>query len=98
MSLSKIAAEVHACTQCSRLRKYCLGIAKTKKRTYLEESYWGKPISGFGDPKAQIVIVGLAPAAHGANTGTIGFGLGVNRVRSERKCCLQVRENQPRSL
>jgi uracil-DNA glycosylase family 4 len=75
MSLSKIAAEVHACTRCSRLRKYCLGVAKAKKRAHQDESYWGKPISGFGDPKAEIVIVGLAPAAHGANrTGRIFTG------------------------
>jgi uracil-DNA glycosylase family 4 len=75
MSLNQIAAEVHACTRCPRLRKYCEGVAKTKKRVHLDETYWGKPISGFGDPKAQIVIVGLAPAAHGANrTGRIFTG------------------------
>jgi uracil-DNA glycosylase len=75
MSLRQIAEKIHACNQCSRLRKYCQGIAKTKKRSYLEETYWGKPISGFGDPFAQVVIVGLAPAAHGANrTGRIFTG------------------------
>jgi uracil-DNA glycosylase family 4 len=75
MSLVKIAADVHACTQCSRLRKYCQSVAKIKKRAHLSETYWGKPIAGFGDPKAQIVIMGLAPAAHGANrTGRIFTG------------------------
>jgi uracil-DNA glycosylase family 4 len=75
MSLGKIAAEIHACSRCSRLRKHCIAVAQTKKRAHAEETYWGKPISGFGDPQAEIVIVGLAPAAHGANrTGRIFTG------------------------
>src|SRR6185437_853790 len=50
-------------------------VAKIKRRAYVDETYWGKPITGFGDPKAGLVIVGLAPAAHGANrTGRIFTG------------------------
>jgi uracil-DNA glycosylase family 4 len=75
MPLSQIAAEVHACGQCSRLRKYCARVAQTKKRAHLDETYWGKPISGFGDARARLIIVGLAPAAHGANrTGRVFTG------------------------
>ena len=67
--------EIIACNSCPRLRKYCLGIAKTKRKSYLHETYWGKPITGFGDPKARMMIIGLAPAAHGANrTGRIFTG------------------------
>ena len=67
--------EILSCTSCSRLRKYCLGIAKTKRKSYQDETYWVKPITGFGDPRAGLLIVGLAPAAHGANrTGRIFTG------------------------
>ena len=63
------------CEACPRLRKYCQGVAKTKRRAYQNENYWGKPITGFGDPDARLFIVGLAPAAHGANrTGRIFTG------------------------
>jgi uracil-DNA glycosylase family 4 len=73
--LSAIHRDIIACEACPRLRKYCRGIAKTKRRAYLDENYWGKPVTGFGDPLAQLVIVGLAPAAHGANrTGRIFTG------------------------
>lgn len=74
-SLSSIHREIRACTACPRLRKYCEGIAKTKRRAYETETYWGKPITGFGDPEARLLIAGLAPAAHGANrTGRIFTG------------------------
>jgi uracil-DNA glycosylase family 4 len=73
--LKTISSEVISCDRCSRLRKYCHSVAQTKKRSYQDEVYWGKPITGFGDPKAQMVIIGLAPAAHGANrTGRIFTG------------------------
>ena len=55
------------CNRCPRLRKHCLETARVKKREFREWEYWGKPVPGFGDPKASIWIVGLAPAAHGAN-------------------------------
>lgn len=74
-SIKNIHAEIVGCAACPRLRKYCRGVAETKRRAYLNETYWGKPITGFGDPKARLLIVGLAPAAHGANrTGRIFTG------------------------
>lgn len=74
-SLTAIHREIITCTACPRLRKYCQNVAKIKRRAYQEEIYWGKPIPGFGDPSARLVIVGLAPAAHGANrTGRIFTG------------------------
>lgn len=74
-SLAAIRREVIACNACPRLRKYCRKIAQVKRRAYQTENYWGKPIPGFGDPSARLVMVGLAPAAHGANrTGRIFTG------------------------
>lgn len=73
--LEKIHLKTERCLACPRLRKYCLSIAESKRKSFSTESYWGKPVSGFGDPQAQLVIVGLAPAAHGANrTGRIFTG------------------------
>ena len=64
-----------ACERCPRLRRYCRRIARDKKREFLEWTYWGKPVPGFGDPRARLLIVGLAPAAHGANrTGRMFTG------------------------
>jgi uracil-DNA glycosylase family 4 len=61
-----------------RLRNYCRGIAQQKKRAHRADTYWGKPVPGFGDPLARLLIVGLAPAAHGANrTGRVFTGDGV---------------------
>ncbi len=66
------------CNRCSRLRRYCREIARTKRRAYRDDDYWGKPVPGFGDPRARLLIVGLAPAAHGANrTGRVFTGDGV---------------------
>lgn len=74
-SLKAVHSEILRCEACPRLRRYCLGIAKTKRRAYQDETYWGKPITGFGDPHARLFLVGLAPAAHGANrTGRIFTG------------------------
>ena len=57
------------------LRTYCEGVARTKKREFREQTYWGKPVPGVGDPKARLWIMGLAPAAHGANrTGRMFTG------------------------
>ncbi len=60
------AAIVH-CKLCPRLRQYCAGIAETRRRAYRDHIYWGRPVPGFGDPSARVLIVGLAPGAHGAN-------------------------------
>jgi uracil-DNA glycosylase family 4 len=74
-------ADVHhaivSCERCPRLREYCRRVAVDKKRAYRDETYWGRPVPGFGDPAAQLLIVGLAPAAHGANrTGRVFTGDG----------------------
>lgn len=67
--------QITACNHCSRLRKHCLEIAASKRRAFAGETYWGKPVVSFGDISAKLVIVGLAPAAHGANrTGRMFTG------------------------
>ena len=63
----EVRAAIIACESCERLRTYCKGIGEKKRRAYLNQTYWAKPVPGFGDPKARILIVGLAPGAHGAN-------------------------------
>jgi uracil-DNA glycosylase family 4 len=73
--LAKIHRKITRCNACPRLRKHCLKIAKEKRKAFSDETYYGKPVTGFGDPWAQLVLVGLAPAAHGANrTGRIFTG------------------------
>ena len=70
-----LAQSIHSCQSCPRLREYCLKIAFEKRKSFQRDTYWGKPVSGFGDPRARLVLVGLAPAAHGANrTGRIFTG------------------------
>jgi uracil-DNA glycosylase len=59
--------EVVACTRCPRLAKYREEIARVKRRAYRDHEYWGKPVPGFGDPHARVLIMGLAPGAHGSN-------------------------------
>ncbi len=66
-SLDDIRRDIIACERCRRLRAYCRRIAREKRAAYRHEEYWGRPVPGFGDPNARLVIVGLAPAAHGAN-------------------------------
>lgn len=71
----KLNAEIIACEKCPRLVAYRSWIAKTQKRGFRNWDYWGKPITGFGDLNAQIIVVGLAPAPHGGNrTGRIFTG------------------------
>jgi uracil-DNA glycosylase family 4 len=65
--LEQIHQSIIACERCPRLRTYCQGIAETKRRAYQDQTYWGRPVPGFGDPRARILILGLAPGAHGAN-------------------------------
>ncbi len=66
-----------SCEACPRLRTYCQRIAREKKRAFRDDVYWGRPVPGFGDPGARLLIVGLAPAAHGANrTGRVFTGDG----------------------
>ena len=74
-SLDKLNREVVACTKCPRLVDFRQHVAFTKRRMYQEWEYWGKPVQGFGDPQARVLIVGLAPAAHGGNrTGRMFTG------------------------
>ena len=73
--LRMVQASVVACRQCPRLVAHRERVSREKVRRYREEEYWGKPIPGFGDPDARLLIVGLAPAAHGGNrTGRIFTG------------------------
>jgi uracil-DNA glycosylase family 4 len=74
-TLESLAQEIHACRLCPRLVEWRERVAADPPRRYRGEEYWGRPVSGFGDPGARIVIVGLAPAANGANrTGRVFTG------------------------
>ncbi len=66
-TLPELNARVVACERCPRLRAYCEGIAREKRRAYRHEEYWGKPVPSFGDPEARVLLLGLAPGAHGSN-------------------------------
>jgi uracil-DNA glycosylase family 4 len=77
-ALADVRRDIIACTRCARLRSYCRQIGRDKRAAYRHDTYWAKPVPGFGDPNARIVLVGLAPAAHGANrTGRNFTGDGV---------------------
>jgi uracil-DNA glycosylase family 4 len=65
--LTILNAEVVACTRCARLVVYREQIAREKRRAYRDHEYWGKPVPGFGDPNAGVLVLGLAPGAHGSN-------------------------------
>ncbi len=65
--LTVLNRDVVSCTRCPRLVTYREEIARTKRRAYLDWDYWGKPVPGFGDPDARVLIMGLAPGAHGSN-------------------------------
>jgi uracil-DNA glycosylase family 4 len=70
-----VTADVVACERCPRLRAWCEHTATVKVRRYATDRYWGRPVPGWGDPRARLLIVGLAPAAHGGNrTGRIFTG------------------------
>src|ERR1700683_2285801 len=74
-SLEDLMAQVTACERCPRLREYCQEVARVKRRAYRDWEYWGRPVPSFGDPKARVLIIGLAPGAHGANrTGRMFTG------------------------
>ncbi len=65
--LVQLNREVVACTRCPRLVEYRQRIAREKRRAYVDWEYWGKPVPGFGDPDARVLVLGLAPGAHGSN-------------------------------
>jgi uracil-DNA glycosylase family 4 len=76
--LTVVRHAIVTCERCPRLRTYCARVAREKRRAYIDDEYWGRPVPGFGDPKARLLLVGLAPAAHGANrTGRVFTGDGV---------------------
>jgi uracil-DNA glycosylase family 4 len=74
-SLARVARDVVACERCPRLREWCRLVARTRVRRFQDQEYWGRPVPGLGDAAARLLIVGLAPAAHGGNrTGRIFTG------------------------
>ena len=75
MALSNLNKSIIHCTQCERLVNFREKIAKEKRKQYFDQDYWGKPITGYGDQNAKLLMVGLAPAAHGGNrTGRVFTG------------------------
>jgi len=76
--LLRVHNEIVNCERCPRLRHYCQQVAQVRKRAHRDGVYWARPVPGFGDPDARVLLVGLAPAAHGANrTGRVFTGDGV---------------------
>src|SRR5258705_1725784 len=74
-SLAALERAIVTCERCPRLRRHCLEVARTRKREFAEQEYWGRPVPGFGDGEARLLVVGLAPAAHGGNrTGRVFTG------------------------
>ncbi|HTS27213.1 MAG TPA: uracil-DNA glycosylase [Bryobacteraceae bacterium] len=73
--LEVLQNEIVNCGLCPRLREHCTNVARVKRRAYRDWDYWGKPVPGFGDPRARVLILGLAPGAHGSNrTGRMFTG------------------------
>lgn len=74
-NIYKINQKIVECQKCARLRAYTEKVALEKVKRFRDQEYWGKPVPGFGDPEAKVIIIGLAPAAHGANrTGRMFTG------------------------
>jgi len=77
-SLSAVQRAIISCQRCPRLRSYCQQVGRTRRAAFRDQVYWARPVPGFGDPAARVLILGLAPAAHGANrTGRVFTGDGV---------------------
>lgn len=75
MSLSTLRRQIVSCQRCPRLRAYCARVAREKRAAFRDDVYWGRPVPGFGDRRARVLVLGLAPAAHGANrTGRVFTG------------------------
>jgi len=75
MNLERLNNTIESCRECPRLVEWREQVAVDKRASYADQTYWGKPVPGFGDPAAQIAVIGLAPAAHGANrTGRMFTG------------------------
>ncbi len=77
VTLASVRQDIVECNRCERLRTYCARVAREKKAAHRNDVYWGRPVPGFGDPRARVLVLGLAPAAHGANrTGRVFTGDG----------------------
>jgi Uracil-DNA glycosylase len=75
--LKTLNARIIACNACPRLREYCAEVARVRRRAYADWEYWGKPVPSFGDDRARVLTLGLAPGAHGSNrTGRMFTGDG----------------------
>ncbi len=80
-ALQVLQDEVVQCRRCPRLIAHCAEVARVKRRAYRDWEYWGKPVPSFGDPRAELLIIGLAPGAHGSNrTGRMFTGDGSGNV------------------
>lgn len=66
-TLDELNARIVECNRCARLREYCENVATVRRRAWADWEYWGRPVPSFGDPKARVLILGLAPGAHGSN-------------------------------
>jgi uracil-DNA glycosylase len=66
-SLAVLNARIVSCERCTRLRTYCAEVARVRRRAYLDHVYWGRPVPSFGDTDARVLVLGLAPGAHGSN-------------------------------
>jgi uracil-DNA glycosylase family 4 len=76
-SLAALNERITACERCARLRPYCAEVARVRRRAYADFEYWGRPVPSFGDAKARVLLLGLAPGAHGSNrTGRMFTGDG----------------------
>ncbi len=76
-ALDALNARIVACERCPRLRVYCAEVARVRRKAYAECEYWGRPVPSFGDPRARVMVLGLAPGAHGSNrTGRMFTGDG----------------------
>jgi len=74
-SLAALSNRIVACRRCDRLVSWCAAVGRDKRAAYADDHYWARPVPGFGDPAARLVVVGLAPGAHGANrTGRVFTG------------------------
>jgi uracil-DNA glycosylase len=76
-ALAVVQRQIAGCNRCPRLRSYCREVGRVKRAAYRADTYWARPVPGFGDPQARVLVLGLAPAAHGANrTGRVFTGDG----------------------